>query len=70
VRIHEAVGSSKTSWAAAVADAVRAAKKEAPQPIAVEVVRLWGDLGGKAAISLYRASVKIAFKQELSKPRR
>ncbi|MBI2774252.1 MAG: dodecin domain-containing protein [Chloroflexi bacterium] len=69
VRIHEAVGSSRSSWAAAVADAVRGAKKEAPEPIAVEVVRLWGDLGGTSAVSLYRASVKIAYREELRRPR-
>lgn len=70
VRIVEAVGSSPRSWDAAVTDAVRGAKAEAPDPIAVEVGRLWADLGGTTAIRLYRASVKIAYRQPLSAPPR
>lgn len=68
VRILDAVGSSATGWDAAVTDAVRGAKRDAPQPIAVEVGRLWADLDGKSAISVYRASVKIAYRQALRAP--
>jgi hypothetical protein len=53
-----------------VADAVRDAKDEAPRPIAVEVGRLWADLDAKRAISLYRASVKIAYREPLVAPAR
>jgi len=62
------VGSSARSWDAAVTDAVRGAKGEAPEPIAVEVGRLWADLDGKSAIRRYRASVKIAYRQTLTPP--
>ena len=70
VRIHEAVGSSHRGWDDAVIDAVRGAKGEAPDPIAVEVGRLWADLDGARAIRLYRASVKIAYRQALTPPAR
>ncbi|MBI2983884.1 MAG: dodecin domain-containing protein, partial [Chloroflexi bacterium] len=66
--IVDAVGSSTTGWDAAVIDAVRGAKSDAPDPIAVEVGRLWADLGPKTAIRLYRASVKIAYRQSLRAP--
>ena len=68
VRIVDAVGSSTRSWDAAVVDAVRGAKDDAPDPIAVEVGRLWADLDEKSAIRLYRASVKIAYRQALRAP--
>lgn len=64
------MGSSPRSWDAAVADAVRGAKAEAPDPIAVEVGRLWADLDAKRAISLFRASVKIAYRERLIAPAR
>ena len=65
VRITEATGSSPRSWDAAVTDAVRGAKEAAPKPIAVEVVRLWADLGPRQRIGAYRAAVKIAYRQPL-----
>ncbi len=65
VRIAEAVGSSTRSWDAAVADAVRGAQDDAPDPIAVEVVRLWADLGPRQKVGRYRAAVKIAYRQAL-----
>ncbi len=68
VRVVEAVGSSARGWDAAVIDAVRGAKSDAPEPIAVEVGRLWADLDRKSAIRLYRASVKIAYRQDLRPP--
>jgi len=65
----EAAGSSTRSWAAAVTAAVRGAKDEAPSPIAVEVVRLWGDLAGGGRIARYRASVRIAYREGLRRLR-
>lgn len=47
---------------------MRAAKADAPDPIAVEVARLWADLGAKGAIRRYRASVKIAYREALRPP--
>jgi hypothetical protein len=49
---------------------VRGATDDAPDPIAVEVGRLWADLDAKRGIRLYRASVKIAYRQPLSGPAR
>lgn len=68
MRLHEAFGSSPRGWDAAVADAVRGARDEAPDPIAVEVGRLWADLDAKRAISVYRASVRIAYRERLVAP--
>jgi hypothetical protein len=47
---------------------VRSAKKDAPDPIAVEVGRLWADLDAKQGIRRYRASVRIAYRQRLVAP--
>jgi flavin-binding protein dodecin len=66
--VAEAVGSSAKSWDAAVVDAVRGAKDEAPAPIAVEVVRLWADLGARQKLGRYRAAVKIAYRQDVVPP--
>jgi flavin-binding protein dodecin len=68
VRIAEAVGSSTTSWDAAVVEAVRGAKDDAPAPIAVEVVRLWADLGARRSLGRYHAAVKIAYRQSVVPP--
>lgn len=68
VRIVDAVGSSPRSWDAAIADAVRSAKEEAPGAIAFEVARLWADLDAARKIRRYRASVKIAYRQEIGRP--
>ena len=70
VRIVEAVGSSRRGWDAAVTDAVRGAKDEAPGAVAVEVARLWADLDSRSGIRLYRAAVKIAYRQTLMPPAR
>lgn len=51
-------------------DAVGGAKDEAPEPIAVEVARLWADLDGGKRIRRYRAAVKIAYRQRLVAPKR
>ena len=66
VRTVEATGSSARSWDAAVADAVKGAKDEVPEPIAVEVVRLWADLDARRRMRTYRASVKLAFLQRVA----
>ncbi|MGH2378532.1 MAG: dodecin domain-containing protein [Candidatus Limnocylindria bacterium] len=66
VRVAEATGSSARSWDAAVTDAVREAK-EAKDPIAVEVVRLWADLGPRGRLRTYRANVKVAYRQSVAR---
>ncbi len=68
VRVVEAVGSSRRSWDAAVTDAVRGAKDDAPGAVAVEVARLWADLDSRSGVRLYRAAVKIACRQTLMSP--
>lgn len=67
VRVAESTGSSSRSWDAAVVDAVKEAKDEAPKPIAVEVVRLWADLDPRGRLKMYRASVKVAYRQRVAK---
>lgn len=68
VRLIEAVGSSSRSWDAAVTDAVRSVADDAPDPIGVEVARLWADLDGRKRLRTYRASVKVAYRQPLQRP--
>ncbi len=68
VRLIEAVGSSSRSWDAAVTDAVRSVADDAPDPIGVEVSRLWADLDGRKRLRTYRASVKVAYRQPLQPP--
>jgi len=68
VRIIEAHGSARSGWEAAVKAAVKSVAAEAEQPVAVEVGRLWADLDG-ATIRLYRATVKIAYRQALAPPK-
>ncbi len=65
MRITEAVGSSVTSWDDAVVDALRGARETAPDPIAVEVVRLWADVGAKHRLGRYRAAVKVAYREAI-----
>ena len=65
VRITETAGSSTKSWDAAVADALRSAEEQAADPIAVEVVRLWADVGARRRLATYRAAVKIAYREPL-----
>lgn len=69
VRIIEAHGSARSGWEAAVKSAVKSVAGEVEHPIAVEVGRLWADLDG-SAIRLYRATVKIAYRQALARPPR
>lgn len=64
VRVHETSGSSRTGWEAAAANAVKQAKSEVPEPIGLEVVRLWADVkAGK--VTVFHAVVRIAYRQRL-----
>ncbi len=67
MRVAEATGSSARSWDAAVTEAVKSAGDDAPDPIAVEVVRLWADLDPKGRLKTYRAMVKVAYRQRVAK---
>ena len=69
VRIIEAHGSARSGWEAAVKAAVKSVAAEVEHPVAVEVDRLWADLDG-SKVSLYRAAVKIAYRQSLAAPLR
>jgi len=53
-----------------VTDAVRSVADDAPDPIGVEVSRLWADLDGRKRLRTYRASVKVAYRQPLQPPAR
>ncbi|MDO8562509.1 MAG: dodecin domain-containing protein, partial [Candidatus Limnocylindria bacterium] len=64
VRLHEAHGSSRRGWEAAVAAAVRSARDEVPAPLAVEVARQWAEVQGGAP-SLFHVTVRIAYEQAL-----
>jgi len=50
-----------------VSDAVRNARDDAPQPIGVEVIRLWADLGPRERLRTYRATVKVAYRQRVAR---
>ncbi len=67
VRLHEAHGSSRRGWEAAVAAAVRNARDEVPAPVAVEVARQWAEVKGGAP-SLFHVTVRIAYEQALVPP--
>ena len=69
VRVIEAHGSARSGWEAAVKAAVKSVAGEIGPPVAVEVGRLWADLDG-SAIRLYRATVKVAYRQQLAPPPR
>ncbi len=69
VRLHEATGSSRTGWDAAVKAAVKAARTEVDDPIAVEIARQWADLGSKG-ITTYHVNVKVAYRQALVPPKK
>ena len=67
MRIIEAHGSARSGWEAAVKAAIKSVAAEVERPVAVEVGRLWADLDG-SAIRLYRATVKIAYRQAIASP--
>lgn len=69
IRLADAVGASTEGWEAAVADAVRGARKDVRAPIGVEITRQWADLEA-GRIVRYRVAVRIAYRQELKAPTR
>jgi flavin-binding protein dodecin len=69
VRIHEATGSAKSGWDAALRAAVKDARAEVGDPIAVEVTRQWADLSARG-ITSYHVSVKVAYRQPIAGPKR
>ena len=69
VRLHETTGSARTGWDAAVNAAVKTARGEVGEPLAVEIARQWADLGPKG-ITTYHVTVKVAYRQVLAPPKR
>ena len=69
VRLHETTGTARTGWDAALKAAVKAARAEVGEPIAVEIARQWADLGPKG-ITTYHVNAKIAYRQGLAPPKR
>ena len=69
VRLHEASGASRTGWDAALKAAVKTARGEVGDPVAVEIARQWADLGPKG-LTTYHVNVKVAYRQPLAPPKR
>ena len=69
VRIHETTGSARTGWDAALRAAVKSARAEVGEPIAVEIARQWADLGPRS-ITTYHVNVKVAYRQSIAPPKR
>ena len=69
VRLHEASGSARTGWDAAMKAAVKSARTEVDDPIAVEIARQWADIGPKG-ITTYHVNVKVAYRQALAPPKK
>ena len=69
VRIHETTGVAKTGWDAALKAAVKDARAEVGEPIAVEISRQWADLTARG-IARYHVSVKVAYRQAIAPPKR
>jgi len=69
VRIHETTGVAKAGWDAALKAAVKSARAEIDEPIAVEITRQWADLSARG-IASYHVSVKIAYRQAVAPPKR
>ena len=69
VRLHETTGTARTGWDAALKAAVKAARAEVGEPIAVEIARQWADLGPKG-ITAYHVNVKMAYRQAFAPPKR
>jgi len=65
VRVTESTGSSTRGWDQAVTDAVKSS--DVASPIGVEVLRLWADWDGRK-LSRYRATVKVAYRQQVRAP--
>ena len=69
VRLHETTGVAKSGWDAALKAAVKAARAEVDEPIAVEITRQWADLSA-GGIASYHVNVKVAYRQKLAAPKR
>jgi flavin-binding protein dodecin len=69
VRIHETTGSAKAGWDAALRAAVKTARAEVGDPIAVEITRQWADLSARG-IASYHVNVKVAYRQSITGPQR
>ena len=69
VRLHETTGVSKTGWDAALKAAVKSAREEVDEPVAVEITRQWADLSSRG-ITNYHVNVKVAYRQPLAAPKR
>ena len=67
VRLHEATGSARTGWDAALKAALRAARAEVDEPIAAELARQWVDLGPRG-VTMYHVNLKVAYRQALRAP--
>ena len=68
VRLHETTGSARTGWDAALKAAVKIARGEVGDVIAVEIVRQWADLG-PTGLTAYHVNVKVAYRQGLAPPK-
>ena len=69
VRLHDTTGVAKTGWDAALRAAVKDARAEVGDPIAVEITRQWADLGARG-ITSYHVNVKVAYRQPILPPKR
>lgn len=69
VRLAEANGSSRTGFDAAMKAAMKNARAEADDAIAVEVIRQWADLTARG-VGTYHVAVKVAYRQSLQAPKR
>ena len=68
VRLHETTGVAKAGWDAALKDAVKTARAEVGEPIAVEISRQWADLSLRG-IASYHVAVKVAYREPLAPPK-
>ncbi|MDQ6859509.1 MAG: dodecin domain-containing protein [Chloroflexota bacterium] len=68
VRIHETTGVAKGGWDAALKAAVKSARADVDEPIAVEITRQWADLSPRGLTS-YHVSVKVAYRQAIAAPK-
>ncbi len=69
VRLHETTGVAKSGWDAALRAAVKIARGEVGEPIAVEITRQWADLSARG-IASYHVNVKVAYRQPIAAPKR
>jgi len=67
--MHEATGTSRTDWDAAILAAIAEARKELEgEIIGFEVVRFAGDAGPRS-IRGYRATVRVAYRERVTGPK-